>query len=587
MMAVLDIFRKRQRAEVAEAAAFETASADMAPEAPAATLPSVELESAISQIEADIGVALGSLDGIRQELDESISEHVQLSDHIRSEGDGVASVVADVELATVKLSGEMKRLDSARDVIHSESQKVQATVDDASHRAEDARRQLEELIQAIAAIAGVVHVIDRVSKDTRLLALNASIEARRVGVQGRSFGVIADEVKHLAESTAGATADITQKIVRLNSSAAASMTAINRMVDVAQELNPSFSAVTNAIDEQGAVMLAASSATGQLVASAREAAARADGLREFTGVAVTEAEAIKSASGRMSDFMGQFTRRITTAARQNGILGRRREARMTMRHPATVRFMNKVHNCTTIDLSSGGMLVSPKPDLDIPIGAKVTVEMREVGSVMARVASVSRKGLHLAFPPDADVKAQVDAIVRASEEANAPLVALATQGARDVMAAFEAGVSRGEVKLEALFSTHYDPIPRTEPRQFTCGALAFYQKVLPPIIERTMAADATLRYATANDRNGYVPVHEKKQSQPQRWDDLLHNERFSRDRKLKLDDDTLEIIRSETPHLIHRYRRDMGDGYEMLKDVSSPIFVQGRHWGAFRTGWEL
>ncbi|MGL5115298.1 MAG: methyl-accepting chemotaxis protein [Beijerinckiaceae bacterium] len=549
--------------------------------------PSPELEATISQIEADINVALGSLDGIRRELDDSIGEHVKLSDHIRAEGDGVATVVTDVETATVSLSKEMKRLAVARDVILSESDKVRTTVDHASQSAEDARRQLDELVQAIASIVGVVHVIDRVSKDTRLLALNASIEARRVGAQGRAFGVIADEVKHLAEDTAKATADITQKIVRLNSSAAASMAAISRMVDVAQELSPSFTAVTSAIDEQGAVIATASTATGQLVASAREAAARADGLREFTSVAVTEAESIKSASSRMSEFMAQFTRRITTAARQNALLGRRREARVTLKRPATLRFMDRIHHCTTIDLSSGGMLVSPRPELNIPTGAKVTVALPDVGSVEARVASVSPKGLHLAFPPNADVTRQVEAIVRASAEANAPLVELAQRGAREVMAVFEAGVANGEIDIDRLFSTRYDPIPRTEPRQFSCDALTFYDKVLPAIVARMNAADDQLRYATVNDRNGYVPVHDVRQSKPQRWGDTIHNERFSRDRRLKLDDDTLEIVRSEAPHLIRRYRRELGDSFEMVKDVSAPIIVRGRHWGAFRTGWEL
>lgn len=33
----------------------------------------------------------------------------------------------------------------------------------------------------------------------------------------------------------------------------------------------------------------------------------------------------------------------------------------------------------------------------------------------------------------------------------------------------------------------------------------------------------------------------------------------------------------------HKYRCDMGDGkFALMKDLSSPIFVRGRHWGSFR-----
>jgi methyl-accepting chemotaxis protein len=38
--------------------------------------------------------------------------------------------------------------------------------------------------------------------------------------------------------------------------------------------------------------------------------------------------------------------------------------------------------------------------------------------------------------------------------------------------------------------------------------------------------------------------------------------------------------------LLQTYRRDMGGGkFMLIKDLSAPIFVRGRHWGAFRIGF--
>lgn len=152
---------------------------------------------------------------------------------------------------------------------------------------------------------------------------------------------------------------------------------------------------------------------------------------------------------------------------------------------------------------------------------------------------------------------------------------------------FEDGIADGSISEGDLFDTDYQPIPGTDPQQHTTRSNAFTDKVLPGIQEPILELDDTIVFCAAVDVNGYLPTHNAKYNNPQ-GDDPVWNAANCRNRRI-FDDPTGAAAGANTrPFFLQVYKRDMGGGeFVLMKDLSAPVMVNGRHWGGFRMGYRV
>lgn len=170
-------------------------------------------------------------------------------------------------------------------------------------------------------------------------------------------------------------------------------------------------------------------------------------------------------------------------------------------------------------------------------------------------------------------------------ELDRPFVDRAKQAAEEISKLFTEALDRGEISEAQLFDRNYAAVPNTDPQQHSAGCLAVTDRLLPPLQEALLEADSRVVFCAAVDENGYLPTHNKKFSQPQ-GDDPVWNNANCRNRRIFDDRVGLSAGRSQAPFLLQIYRRDMGGGnFVLMKDVSAPIMVRGKHWGGFRIGY--
>jgi methyl-accepting chemotaxis protein len=171
------------------------------------------------------------------------------------------------------------------------------------------------------------------------------------------------------------------------------------------------------------------------------------------------------------------------------------------------------------------------------------------------------------------------------ETDDTPLIHLGVETAKQISGEFESAIERGEISAARLFDERYREIPGTNPRQYLTDYVQFADRVLPPIQDPLQKVDPRIVFCVAWSKGGYLPTHHPEYSQSP-GKDPAWNAAFCRNRRL-FDDRAVQKVAANTkPFLLQTYRRDMGGGkFVLMKDLSAPIFINGRHWGAFRIGY--
>ena len=209
-------------------------------------------ENAIRAVARDCGslsIECSDVAGYVQDVAERISVHLNSLD--------------DLEEVTTRLLTDQARVSDSTDEARLLSEQAKAKLDSGREAIEQTIagfKGLTELVvqlgermagfaSAMNQVQTVSSTIETIARKTNMLALNATIEAARAGDAGRSFAVVAAEVKKLAHDTRSATSQIATTIGELTREASAVTTEIKTGVERSRAAQQGFTQINDTVKE--------------------------------------------------------------------------------------------------------------------------------------------------------------------------------------------------------------------------------------------------------------------------------------------------------------------------------------------------
>ncbi len=99
-------------------------------------------------------------------------------------------------------------------------------------------------------VSSVIELISTIAEQTKLLALNASIEAARAGEAGKGFAVVANEVKELAKRVSDATAEVAEKLSRIQTETEVAVKSTDLVAEIVRKIEEIATVIAAAVEEQ-------------------------------------------------------------------------------------------------------------------------------------------------------------------------------------------------------------------------------------------------------------------------------------------------------------------------------------------------
>jgi len=288
--------------------------------------PGIDQRDEVGRLAAAFDATMASLRGIVSTLAESARTMAGTAGEMERTTSTISGSAAEASVRATEVSSAATLVSENVQTVAAASEEMGASIneiarsaqhavgvaDEAVREADATRRTIDQLGASSQEIGNVVKLISSIAEQTNLLALNATIEAARAGEAGKGFAVVASEVKDLAQETAKATDDISQRVGAIQADATGAVAAIDRIGQVVARISDSQHTIAAAVEEQSATTKEMNRSVSDAAGGTGEIAAAIDTLAGTSQVTTDGVREISTAVGELSHIAGRLEELVAT-----------------------------------------------------------------------------------------------------------------------------------------------------------------------------------------------------------------------------------------------------------------------------------
>ncbi|HEV3432059.1 MAG TPA: methyl-accepting chemotaxis protein [Paraburkholderia sp.] len=286
---------------------------------------------ALNQLQANLTAIVydvrSQIDGMLDAAHEISTGNLDLSRRTELQAASLEETAATMDQLTTTVQANAEASTRALDLAR-EAQDAAAQGGSLAGRME---RTMAGITDASKRIADITGVIDGIAFQTNILALNAAVEAARAGEAGRSFAVVAGEVRMLAQRCAASAKEIKQVVD-------ASVHEIAQGTELVGHTSAQMRAIDEAVSRVSSIIVEVANASGEQAEGIRQvnqAVAHLDSATQQNAALVEQAAATAQRLAEQADVLDEAVRLFTVAGAQAS--ERDNPARRPAKRPARVQ----------------------------------------------------------------------------------------------------------------------------------------------------------------------------------------------------------------------------------------------------------